>query len=83
MAQNLRNGVVLPALKAWRLRRVLSQDELAARARVARGTIQRAEHGLPVKVTTAARLARVLRIEREALLRTPPPEAHESQEPSI
>jgi transcriptional regulator with XRE-family HTH domain len=68
MPINLRNGVVLASLRAWRLHRVLSQDELAARARVARGTIQRAEHGLPVKVTTAARLARALRIPREALL---------------
>ncbi len=78
MPHNLRNGVVLPALKAWRLHRVLSQDELASRARVARATLQRAENGLPVKVTTAARLARALRVERETLLRQMPPEGEEA-----
>lgn len=70
MGPDLRYGVVLPTLRAWRLHRMISQDELAERAHVARWTVQRAEQGLPVKVTTAARLARALRVEREVLLRS-------------
>ncbi len=80
MPWDLRSGIVLPAVRFWRVRRMLSQDELAAKAHVARGTIQRVEQGLPVKVTTAARLARALHVDREVLIGSPPPETRVGDE---
>ncbi len=68
MGQDYRRGISLPALRAWRRARLLTQAELARRARVARETVSAAERGQPVKITTAARLARALGVERPALV---------------
>jgi transcriptional regulator with XRE-family HTH domain len=63
--------ITLPHLRAWRLSRLLSQAELARRAHLTPETISHAETGRQVSVITAGRLARALRIEREALLQPP------------
>ena len=75
---DLRKGIVLPSLGTWRVRRALSQDELAARAHVARWTVQRAEHGLPVRTTTLGKLARALGVKRDELLRPSSPQQADS-----
>lgn len=74
MGRDLRRGVVVPSLNAWRQARLLTQDEMAQRARVTRRTVIRAEQGLPIKIMTVARLARALHISREALMKSPLPE---------
>jgi transcriptional regulator with XRE-family HTH domain len=70
--------VTLPHLRAWRLSRLLSQAELARRARLTPETISRAENGRRITVVTARRLARALKIEREALL-SPPSQQQDAQ----
>jgi transcriptional regulator with XRE-family HTH domain len=68
------NYVQLPYLKAWRLYRLLSQAELARRARVTPETVSNAERGRRVTFVTIGRLARALKVERAALLSSPPQE---------
>ena len=65
---DLRYGIAVPYLRAWRLKRLLSQAELARRARVSTPVISRGEQGQRIKVTKAAKLARVLGVDRTALL---------------
>jgi transcriptional regulator with XRE-family HTH domain len=55
-------NLYLPHLRAWRLRRLLSQTELARRSLVSRPTVVRAEHGGPVGALTAERLAQALAV---------------------
>jgi transcriptional regulator with XRE-family HTH domain len=50
----------LPYLRAWRLQKVLTQDQLAEAAGVGAATVPRAEAGKPVNAITAAKLARAL-----------------------
>lgn len=52
----------LPYLRAWRLEKVLTQDQLAEKAEVGAATVPRAESGKPVNAITAARLAKALGI---------------------
>jgi transcriptional regulator with XRE-family HTH domain len=50
----------VPYLRGWRADRGMTQEELAQKAQVARGTIIRAENGAPVNVRTLSRLAKAL-----------------------
>jgi transcriptional regulator with XRE-family HTH domain len=56
------NRFPLPYLRAWRLQKVLTQDQLAEKAEVGAATVPRAESGKPVNAITAARLAKALGI---------------------
>ena len=69
---NLRSGVPVPYLRAWRIKRLMTQEELAARAGVSHNTISAAEHGRRVRLSSVARLARAMRIERADLVERPP-----------
>ena len=62
------NGVLLPGLKATRLRRAMTQAELARAAGVAMGTVARLETGSPAAPSTLRKLADALRVEPDALL---------------
>lgn len=66
------SDVRLPYLRAWRADKGLTQEELAAAADVARGTILRAEGGAAVNVRTVAKLARALGISVHELRDTNP-----------
>jgi transcriptional regulator with XRE-family HTH domain len=50
----------VPYLRGWRADHGMTQEELAQKAQVARGTIIRAESGAPVNVRTLSRLAKAL-----------------------
>lgn len=47
-------------LRWWRRRRGLTQVELARRARIRQGTVSAIERGQPARLSTLARIARVL-----------------------
>ena len=66
MAEKVR-GRPLPHLRAWRIRRALSQGELADATGVARGTIARAERGGTVSFPNIRQLAAALNITVEQL----------------
>lgn len=68
-------GVLVPYLKAWRVRATLKQDELATRAGVSRPTIQRGERGETLSVDNVRKLAAALRITVEELRFTNPDES--------
>lgn len=57
---NPKSRISLPYLRAWRLHKLLTQDELAKAAGVGQATVPRAENNNPVNAITAARLARAL-----------------------
>src|SRR5258705_13791631 len=59
---DLRQGACSYHYGVWRADRGMTQEELAQKAQVARGTIIRAESGAPVNVRTLARLAKALGI---------------------
>lgn len=59
--------LTLPALRRWRLERLLSQRELAEQSDVSEPTIIRAEGGKPVGALTAAKLARALSVTAKQL----------------
>jgi transcriptional regulator with XRE-family HTH domain len=62
------NGIALPGLKEARLRAALTQEELAARAGVARTTLARLETGAPAAPATARKLAAALGVLPNALM---------------
>jgi transcriptional regulator with XRE-family HTH domain len=62
------NGVALPGLKATRLRRAMTQAELAKAAGVAMGTVARLETGSPAAPSTLRKLAGALRVEPDELM---------------
>lgn len=64
--------VRLPYLRTWRLRKLLSQRDLATRAGAGESTIIRIEGGGRANFLTAHRLARGLGITPEDLLEPPP-----------
>jgi len=75
---DFRRGVQVRYLRAWRMHRLLSQAELSDRARLSVQGISAAEHGGRVRLGTLSRLAQALGVDREALVRIPPPgDAHE------
>jgi transcriptional regulator with XRE-family HTH domain len=52
--------VRLPGLRALRLKSLMTQEQLATKAGIARVTLARIEAGGPTKLPTAAALARAL-----------------------
>jgi len=62
--------VLVPSLRAIRLERALSQEDLAHRARVGRKTVMRGEAGLHIRVSSVRRLAAALGV-RPARLQRP------------
>jgi transcriptional regulator with XRE-family HTH domain len=60
-------GVVLPRLREWRVKRLLTQDELARAAGVTRGTIIRAEKGEIVGYANVRKLAEALKVDADQL----------------
>jgi transcriptional regulator with XRE-family HTH domain len=55
-------------LKEWRERRALTQDELAEKAGVSRGTVNRIEQGHEAFPPTVRKLAQALGVEPSALV---------------
>jgi transcriptional regulator with XRE-family HTH domain len=71
MAERTR-GRPLPHLRAWRDRKLLTQDELAEQSGVGRSTIARAEKGdEAVNYTNIRKLAKALNISPDELLSPP------------
>lgn len=66
-----RNSVFLPHLRAWRVKALLTQAQLAVVADVDTWTIGRAEAGKPVAPLTAERLARALNVSVKDFQREP------------
>jgi transcriptional regulator with XRE-family HTH domain len=61
-----------PALRYWRTRRAWVQRELAQHAGVSLISVQRAESGDPLRLTTIRRLAQALGVEPAELMHQPP-----------
>jgi transcriptional regulator with XRE-family HTH domain len=61
-------GVTLPGLREARLRRFMTQEQLATAAGLSYHVINRAENGERVAVTTAQKLATALQVRPETLL---------------
>lgn len=59
--------VLVPSLRRIRLEQALSQEELAARAGIARTTVLRAEAGYPIRPVSVRKLAAALRVKPIAL----------------
>jgi transcriptional regulator with XRE-family HTH domain len=64
----IHDAVLAPRLLTLRLEAALSQEELAARARVSRMTIVRAEQGKPVRLSSVRKIARALRVRPRDLM---------------
>jgi transcriptional regulator with XRE-family HTH domain len=62
----------VPALRHWRIQRLLTQAQVATAADVSVPTVIRAEGGKPVGALTAERLARALGVTVRQLRETPP-----------
>jgi DNA-binding Xre family transcriptional regulator len=67
-----RATVRLPALKHWRVQRLLTQDQLAHRAGLHWTSVSRIENGKPADFGTVRKLAEALQVEPGDLLREPP-----------
>ncbi|HEY7413756.1 MAG TPA: helix-turn-helix transcriptional regulator [Ktedonobacteraceae bacterium] len=67
MAEDTR-GVPVPQLLKLRKHVGLSQEELAARAGLARSTITKLEHGANARYATIDKLAEALQTTREGLI---------------
>lgn len=78
---DLRNGIAVPYLRAWRQVRLMTQAELAQRARVNRNTVIAGEAGKRIRVINVVRLARALKVDRLALV-SHSPDASDSEEAS-
>ena len=66
------NGVVLPNLKATRLRRAMTQAELARAAGIALGTLARIETGAPAAPSTIRKLSGALNVSPDTLMAPAP-----------
>jgi transcriptional regulator with XRE-family HTH domain len=64
--------VRVPALRHWRTRRALLQDELAQRAEVHPASVQRGERGAALRLDVVRRLAAALQVEPDQLMAQPP-----------
>lgn len=72
MAERTR-GLPLPHLKAWRQKKLLAQNELAARSGLAKSTLARAERGDEVvNFANIRKLAEALGISTDELLHRDP-----------
>jgi transcriptional regulator with XRE-family HTH domain len=54
--------IIVPHLRRLRERRLLSQEELAAKAGLSRPTVSRIERGMDARPATIRRLAKALRV---------------------
>ncbi len=63
-----RTRAELRHLRAWRLKKLLSQDELSQKSGVAKATIVRLETRQHANLATVGKLAAALGIEREQLV---------------
>ena len=71
MAEKVR-GLPLPHLRAWRVKKLIGQSELADKAGLARATVTRAERGdTVVSFVNIRKLAGVLGISPDDLLSEP------------
>ena len=71
MAEKVR-GLPLPHLRAWRIKRLIGQSELADKAGLARATVTRAERGdTVVSFVNIRKLAGVLGVSPDDLLSEP------------
>lgn len=71
MAEKVR-GLPLPHLRAWRIKKLIGQSELADKAGLARATVTRAERGdTVVSFANIRKLAGVLGISPDDLLNEP------------
>jgi transcriptional regulator with XRE-family HTH domain len=61
-----------PALRYWRTRRALYQEQIAERAHVGVATVQRGEAGRPLRLDVIGKLAEVLGVEPDQLMDEPP-----------
>ena len=72
MAEKVR-GLPLPYLKAWRMHKLMAQNELSARTGLARATIARAERGDEVvNFANIRKVAEALGISTDDLLHRDP-----------
>jgi transcriptional regulator with XRE-family HTH domain len=72
MAEKVR-GLPLPHLRAWRMRKLMAQNELAERAGLAKSTLARAERGNEVvNFANIRKLAEALGISTDDLLHRDP-----------
>jgi transcriptional regulator with XRE-family HTH domain len=60
--------MMLPRLREWRERRALTQDELAQKAEVSRGTVNRIEQGHEAFPPTVRKLAQALGVDPGELI---------------
>lgn len=67
-----RNSVLLPHLRAWRVKALMTQAQLAKAAGVDTWTVGRAEAGKSVAPLTVERLARALGISSKDLIAKEP-----------
>ena len=65
--------VLVPRLKAHRIRLALSQEDLAAKAGLGRQTVARGERDLPIRPSSVRKLARALKVSPQELQRQEPP----------
>ena len=65
------NGILMPGLKQARLRKALTQAQLAKAAGLALATVARLETGAPAAPTTARKLADALGVEPDTLMGPP------------
>src|ERR687884_92827 len=61
-----------PALRYWRIRRALLQEQLAKKAGVDPSSVWRGENGQPLRLDTVAKLAAVLQVDPADLMAEPP-----------
>lgn len=66
------SDIYVPYLREWRADKGLTQEQLAERADVTRGTVMRAESGKAVNVVTLAKLAKALGISVHELRHVDP-----------
>jgi transcriptional regulator with XRE-family HTH domain len=60
-------GVAVPYLRAWRMKNYLMPAQLAQRAGVSLSTVQHAETGSVVRLTTIVQLAKALDVTPDQL----------------
>jgi DNA-binding XRE family transcriptional regulator len=66
-----KNSVVLPYLRQWRAKHLLTQVQLAERAKLNPWTVTRAEGGAPISILSAERIARSLGMTIKQLQQEP------------
>ncbi len=62
------NSLAVPGLKAARIRKLLTQEQLAEETGLGRSTLARLETGAPASLRTVRKLADVLEVDPAVLL---------------